>query len=154
MDFLAKNLNYLRRKKGKTQEQCADFVEVKKNTWSDYERSKTYPNYRVLMKISDYFDISERDLIRYDLSFGYNSKNEMGGKNTQIGYNFGNESGYKSHKFEQNITDVVKEAQEKYKALEKDGSKWMLVEIIETQKALIGALNEQIRLLGGKPPIE
>lgn len=70
MDFLAKNLKYLREKKGLKQIELPDTIGFAQSTWNNYEKGKSNPNLLDLIKISKYFDIPETALLHSDLSKG------------------------------------------------------------------------------------
>ena len=53
--MLAKNLQYLRRKSGKSQQELADLLEIPRTTWSGYELGKVEPNITMLQKLSHFF---------------------------------------------------------------------------------------------------
>lgn len=54
--MLAHNLHFLRRKKGLSQQELADQLEIPRTTWSGYELGKVEPNITMLQKISSFFD--------------------------------------------------------------------------------------------------
>jgi transcriptional regulator with XRE-family HTH domain len=54
--MLAHNLHFLRRKKGLSQQELADQLEIPRTTWSGYELGKVEPNITMLQKISTFFD--------------------------------------------------------------------------------------------------
>jgi len=54
--MLAQNLHFLRRKKGLSQQELADQLEIPRTTWSGYELGKVEPNITMLQKISSFFD--------------------------------------------------------------------------------------------------
>lgn len=51
-------LKMLRKKKGLTQQEIAELLGVKRNTYSDWENCKCKPNYEKLEKIADFFGVS------------------------------------------------------------------------------------------------
>ena len=67
--MLSTNLTFLRKTKGFTQSEMADFIGITGNTrWSDYERGKSNPPIDVLLIISDKFKISVDALIKEELT--------------------------------------------------------------------------------------
>ncbi len=54
--MLAHNIHFLRRKKGLSQQELADQLEIPRTTWSGYELGKVEPNITMLQKISTFFD--------------------------------------------------------------------------------------------------
>ena len=67
MNF-ANNLKYLREKRGLKQTELCDLIGFKQSQWSSWEIGSSVPRFLDLIKISDYFNISETDLIHTDLS--------------------------------------------------------------------------------------
>lgn len=63
---LAENIITLRRKKGITQEQLADFLGVTKASVSKWETRQSYPDILLLPQIAAYFGISIDDLLGYE----------------------------------------------------------------------------------------
>lgn len=65
-----KNLNYLRLSKGLKLAEMPDSIGFARSTWSGYELGNSFPNFKDLIKISEFFGVSESDLIHADLSKG------------------------------------------------------------------------------------
>lgn len=63
---LAENLIRLRREKGITQEELAQFVGVTKASISKWETRQTYPDILILPKLASYFDVSVDELLGYN----------------------------------------------------------------------------------------
>lgn len=68
MDYFAKNVKYLRRKKGKSQAEMASVAVITQAAWSEYELGTSKPRFAELKKITDYFCISYSELLDLDLS--------------------------------------------------------------------------------------
>jgi transcriptional regulator with XRE-family HTH domain len=68
MSQAGKNLRYLRRLKGLTQEEFADKLEIKRSLLGAYEEERADPKLEVCEKISQIFRISLDDLLLNDLS--------------------------------------------------------------------------------------
>ncbi|HRO17954.1 MAG TPA: XRE family transcriptional regulator [Ferruginibacter sp.] len=68
IELFAKNLKYLRKVKGVTQNEIAIGLGFKQTAWSGYELGKSTPNFSDLMRIIKYFNISASDLLEIDLS--------------------------------------------------------------------------------------
>ena len=51
-------LKQLRQKKGLTQQEIAELLGVKRNTYSDWENGKTEPNFEMILKLADLFEVS------------------------------------------------------------------------------------------------
>ena len=65
--MLNKNIKYIRKKNRTSQQELADAVGVGRTSLGDYERGRTEPDIKTLIRLSDYFNISIDDLIRKDL---------------------------------------------------------------------------------------
>ena len=68
MEFFAKNAKFLRSKDNMTQQKIRNKLEIEPTTWSNYERGKSSPNLKLFCKISNFFKVSETDLLHTDLS--------------------------------------------------------------------------------------
>ena len=55
MSNISANLKYLRKKKGLTQQQFADNMEIKRSLIGAYEEDRAEPKYDLLKKIAEYF---------------------------------------------------------------------------------------------------
>ncbi len=51
-------LRDLRTEKGLTQYEIADYLNLKRTTYANYESGTREPDYETLLKISDFFDVS------------------------------------------------------------------------------------------------
>lgn len=63
---LGKKLIELRKNKKLSQEQLAEKINVTRQTISNWENGKFYPDIDALVRISKYFNISLDDLLNYD----------------------------------------------------------------------------------------
>ena len=68
MSNAGKNLRYLRKLRGWTQEEFANKLKIKRSLVGAYEEERAEPNYDVLETVSDLFKVSIDDLLRKDLS--------------------------------------------------------------------------------------
>lgn len=66
--FLASNLKYLRKYRGRTQEEVALSLGMKRPTLGGYENEVAQPGAEELLKFSDYYHIPVDSLLRIDLS--------------------------------------------------------------------------------------
>src|SRR5690349_21262162 len=66
--FFANNLAYLRKKRGMTQAEVANSLNLKRNTFSNYETTHSEPDLDTLGKIASFFDISIDQLVNTDLT--------------------------------------------------------------------------------------
>lgn len=65
--YFAENLKFLRKRRKKSQMDLAAELELTRTTLSGYERN-VQPPFKVLIRISEYFNVSLDALIKYDLS--------------------------------------------------------------------------------------
>jgi transcriptional regulator with XRE-family HTH domain len=66
--FFGKNIKFLRKRKGRTQDDVAQTIDVKRPTLSGYENGVAEPGISVLIAFSDYYKISIDTLLRVDLT--------------------------------------------------------------------------------------
>jgi transcriptional regulator with XRE-family HTH domain len=62
------NIKLLRKRRGRTQDEMSNFLELKRSTLSGYENGVAQPNIEALVAFSNYFNISIDTLIKIDLS--------------------------------------------------------------------------------------
>lgn len=62
------NLKLLRKRKGRSQGELAEFLGVTRSSLSGYETGSNEPGFDLLIKLSDYFGISTDILLRQDLA--------------------------------------------------------------------------------------
>lgn len=58
MIVFVEQLKTLRKINGLTQKELAEKLKIKQNLYSDWENGKSEPNIEMLVRISDYFDVS------------------------------------------------------------------------------------------------
>lgn len=58
MDLFSQRLKYLRKEKGKTQQDMADFMNIRRSTYGEYERGKIVPPMDKLKVLADFFSVS------------------------------------------------------------------------------------------------
>ena len=68
MIFFSSNLKYLREKKKCKQAEIADYIGVKPNTISNYEKGVSQPDFIVLELLKKFFEVSVDDLLYSDMS--------------------------------------------------------------------------------------
>jgi len=68
MDFFSSNIKLMRNRKGKTQDDVAFALAMKRSTLSGYENNVAQPSIQTLIAFSDYFNVAIDTLIRVDLS--------------------------------------------------------------------------------------
>lgn len=62
MSNIASNLKFLRRKKGLTQQQFADQMEIKRSSVGAYEEDRAEPKYELLKKIAGFYELTMDEL--------------------------------------------------------------------------------------------
>lgn len=68
MEAVSKNLRFLRKAMGYTQEQFAEKLAIKRSLLGAYEEGRSNPNYKVLLKTCEMFNVSMEDMLNKDLS--------------------------------------------------------------------------------------
>lgn len=63
MSNIATNLKYLRKKKGYTQQQFADVMEIKRSLVGAYEEDRAEPKYELLKKFASHYELTMDELI-------------------------------------------------------------------------------------------
>ena len=58
MKIFGKRLREVRKSKKITQQELADRLGIKRNTYSDWENGKTEPSFENLIKLADLFEVS------------------------------------------------------------------------------------------------
>lgn len=65
--YLASNILLLRKRKGRTQDDVAVSVNIKRSTYTGLETGKSLPSIEVLIALSNYFNIAVDTLLRIDI---------------------------------------------------------------------------------------
>ena len=68
MKYLAKNLKWLREKRGIKQSEIGAYIGFKSTTWNNYEKGVSKPGLDDLVKMSKYFGVTETQLLHKDVS--------------------------------------------------------------------------------------
>lgn len=63
MANISSNLKYLRKKKGLTQQQFADTLDIKRSLVGAYEEDRAEPKYELLKKFAEFYELSMDELI-------------------------------------------------------------------------------------------
>ena len=58
MTIFSKRLKKLRKNKGLKQQELAEILGIKRNTYSDWENGKTEPSFENLLKLADLLEVS------------------------------------------------------------------------------------------------
>jgi transcriptional regulator with XRE-family HTH domain len=74
MSNISSNLKYLRKKKGQTQQQFADAMEIKRSLIGAYEEDRAEPKYDLLKKIAEYFDLTIDEFINESINDNWKPK--------------------------------------------------------------------------------
>ena len=64
---IGEQINNLRKKHGLSQDDFSNLFNVSRQTISNWENGKSYPDLEMIIKISDYFKISVDELLRNDV---------------------------------------------------------------------------------------
>lgn len=80
LDFVNKNFKTLRKLKGATQQEFADFLSIKRASVGAYEEGRAKPNLEVLRLLSEEFDLTLDALITKDIAEMSETELEMNGK--------------------------------------------------------------------------
>jgi len=73
MSIFAKNIRFLREKKGLTQAGMPDALGFSQSAWNNYEKEVSMPRFNDLIKISNFFGVNIDDLVTKDLAGGSTS---------------------------------------------------------------------------------
>lgn len=66
--FFSSNIKFLRKRRGRTQDDVATALEMKRSTLSGYENDIAQPGFEMLVAFSSYYNIAIDTLIRVDLT--------------------------------------------------------------------------------------
>ncbi len=84
MSNISSNLKYLRKKKGHTQQQFADAMEIKRSLIGAYEEDRAEPKYELLKKIAEYFDLTIDEFINDKIDDNWKPKPKSQGSNLRV----------------------------------------------------------------------
>ena len=84
MSNISSNLKYLRKKKGLTQQQFADAMEIKRSLIGAYEEDRAEPKYDLLKKIAEYFDLTIDEFINENINDGWKPRPKSQGSNLRV----------------------------------------------------------------------
>jgi len=74
MSNISGNLKYLRKKKGLTQQQFADLMEIKRSLVGAYEEERADPKYDLLKKFAEFYELSIDELINEKINDKWSPK--------------------------------------------------------------------------------
>lgn len=84
MSNISSNLKYLRKKKGQTQQQFADAMEIKRSLIGAYEEDRAEPKYDLLKKIAEFFDLTIDEFINENINDTWKPKPKSQGSNLRV----------------------------------------------------------------------
>lgn len=145
MDILAKNLVWYRKNIGFNQVEMAKQINVSRSQWSDYERGRSEPNLTTIMRIASFLKISLDELFSNrveDISFENGEVIRKSVAETPVS-TATTPAGPVVQTKEQPLTSPSNYVS----SISQDQLYETQREVIQTQKALIDALNDNIALL-------
>ena len=84
MSNISSNLKYLRKKKGLTQQQFADLMEIKRSLVGAYEEERAEPKYELLKKFAEFYELSMDELINEKINDKWKPKPKADAGNLRI----------------------------------------------------------------------
>lgn len=84
MAHFSNNLKYLRKKKGITQQQFADLMEIKRSLVGAYEEDRAEPKYELLKKFAAFYDLSMDELVNEKINDSWKPKTRSDGSNIRV----------------------------------------------------------------------
>src|SRR5665647_227575 len=135
MNYFASNIKFLRKRKGLQQAEICNLIEFNQSTWSGYESNFSKPNFKDLLKIIEFFEVSASELLEMDLSnvnLNENGTQEKEGGNVN-----------------RNITrnDKKGKTQPCRECIVKDNFIAVKDQLLQSKNELIDSLHVQIKLL-------
>ncbi len=139
MDYFASNIKFLRERNGYKQAELCSIIDFKQSTWSGYESGFSKPNYKDLLKIIEFFEITASELLEIDLA-NVNLTENLGmaekGRNVNLKVN---------RNVNPNSENALKEAIKECQA--KDALIAVKDQLLHAKTQLIESLEAQIKLL-------
>ena len=84
MARISENLKYLRKKKGLTQQQFADLMDIKRSLVGAYEEDRAEPKYELLKKFAEFYELSMDELVNEKINDQWKPKPKSDGSNIRI----------------------------------------------------------------------
>ena len=84
MANISNNLKYLRKKKGFTQQQFADLMEIKRSLVGAYEEDRAEPKYELLKKFAEFYELSMDELVNEKINDQWKPKTKSEGSNIRV----------------------------------------------------------------------
>lgn len=84
MSNIAANLKYLRKKKGHTQQQFADLMDIKRSLVGAYEEDRAEPKYELLKKFASHYDLTMDELVNDKIDDRWKPTAKGGASNLRV----------------------------------------------------------------------
>jgi transcriptional regulator with XRE-family HTH domain len=84
MANISNNLKFLRKKKGLTQQQFADLIEIKRSLVGAYEEDRAEPKYELLKKFAEFYELSMDELVNEKITASWKPQPKSDGSNIRI----------------------------------------------------------------------
>lgn len=84
MSNIASNLKFLRKKKGLTQQQFADALEIKRASVGAYEEDRAEPKYELLRKIAEFYDLTMDELANDEIDEKWRPQPKSNASNLRV----------------------------------------------------------------------
>jgi transcriptional regulator with XRE-family HTH domain len=84
MPNIADNLRFLRKRKGLTQQQFADHMEIKRSLVGAYEEDRAEPKYELLKRIADFFELSMDELVNEKINDKWKPRPKSDGASIRV----------------------------------------------------------------------
>jgi transcriptional regulator with XRE-family HTH domain len=84
MANISNNLKFLRKKKGLTQQNFADLMEIKRSLVGAYEEDRAEPKYELLKKFAEFYELSMDELVNEKITAFWKPQPKSDGSNIRI----------------------------------------------------------------------
>ena len=84
MANISNNLKFLRKKKGLTQQNFADLMEIKRSLVGAYEEDRAEPKYELLKKFAEFYELSMDELVNEKITASWKPQPKSDGSNIRI----------------------------------------------------------------------
>lgn len=61
------NLKFLRKERNISQQEIADYLNITRQAYNNYENGKREPDYEILLKLGEYFEVTVDDLLNSNI---------------------------------------------------------------------------------------
>ena len=135
MNYFASNIKFLRKRKGLQQAEICSLTMFKQSTWSGYESGFSKPNFKDLLNIIEFFEVSASELLEIDLS------------NVNLNENGAQEKERGNVNLKVNRNDKKGQNQPCQECIVKDNFIALKDQLLQSKNELIDSLYVQIKLL-------